>query len=152
MCGKKEYAKTGVAYFYRSQIIWWPTWNRAILLDNNRKKWKRVMQYQSITSQSFAIFIVFHAFCYLQILVKLMIRIVYVCKTIPNNCVQSYVTFYTQENVLQDLIMLSRCADMWNVDSCHLKTSQELRMLSNVTLNCKVAKIVMNSGSQLSEL
>ena len=32
------------------------------------------------------------------------------------------------------------------------KTSQELRMLSNVTLNCQVAKIVMNSGSQLSEL
>ena len=32
------------------------------------------------------------------------------------------------------------------------KTSQELRMLSNATLNCQVAKIVMNSGSQLSEL
>ena len=32
------------------------------------------------------------------------------------------------------------------------KTSQELRMLSNVTLNCQVAKIVMNSGSQLSVL
>ena len=32
------------------------------------------------------------------------------------------------------------------------KTSQELRMLSNVTLNCQVAKIVMNTGSQLSEL
>ena len=33
-----------------------------------------------------------------------------------------------------------------------LKTSQELRMLSNVTLNCQVAKIVMNSGPHLSEL
>ena len=33
-----------------------------------------------------------------------------------------------------------------------LETSQELRMLSNVTLNCQVAKIVMNSGSQLSDL
>ena len=32
------------------------------------------------------------------------------------------------------------------------KTSQELWMLSNVTLNCQVAKIVMNSDSQLSEL
>ena len=32
------------------------------------------------------------------------------------------------------------------------KTLQELRMLSNVTLNCQVTKIVMNSGSQLSEL
>ena len=32
------------------------------------------------------------------------------------------------------------------------KTSQELRMLSSVTLNCQVTKIIMNSGSQLSEL
>ena len=37
---------------------------------------------------------------------------------------------------------------------CHLvrKTSQELRMLSSVTINCQVTKIVMNSGSQLSVL
>ena len=33
-----------------------------------------------------------------------------------------------------------------------MKTSQELRMLSSVTINCQVPKIVMNSGSQLSEL
>ena len=32
------------------------------------------------------------------------------------------------------------------------KTSQELRMLSSVTLNCQTTEIVMNSGSQLSEL
>ena len=32
------------------------------------------------------------------------------------------------------------------------KTSHELRMLSSVTLNCQATKIVMNSGSQLSEL
>ena len=32
------------------------------------------------------------------------------------------------------------------------KTSQELRMLSSVTLNCQVTKIVMNSGSQVSKL
>ena len=32
------------------------------------------------------------------------------------------------------------------------KTSQELRMLSIVNLNCHGTKIVMNSGSQLSEL
>ena len=31
----------------------------------------------------------------------------------------------------------------------YLKTSQELRMLSSVTLNCQVTKIVMDSGSQL---
>ena len=30
-----------------------------------------------------------------------------------------------------------------------LQTSQELRMLSSVTLDCQVTKIVMNSGSQL---
>ena len=29
-----------------------------------------------------------------------------------------------------------------------IKTSQELRMLSSVTLNCQVTKIVMDSGSQ----
>ena len=33
-----------------------------------------------------------------------------------------------------------------------LKTSQELRMLSSVTINSQITKIVMNSGSQLSEL
>ena len=33
-----------------------------------------------------------------------------------------------------------------------LKTSQELRTLSSVTINCQITKIVMNSGSQLSEL
>ena len=32
------------------------------------------------------------------------------------------------------------------------ETSQELRMLSSVTLDCQVTKIVMNSGSQFSEL
>ena len=30
------------------------------------------------------------------------------------------------------------------------KTSQELRMLSSVTINCQVTMIVMNPGSQLS--
>ena len=33
-----------------------------------------------------------------------------------------------------------------------VETSQELRMLSSVTINCQIIKIVMNSGSQLSEL
>ena len=32
------------------------------------------------------------------------------------------------------------------------KASQELQMLSTVTLYCQVTKIAMNSGSQLSEL
>ena len=41
-----------------------------------------------------------------------------------------------------------------NISESYLetKTSQELRMLSNVTLNCQVAKIVMNSDSQWSKL
>ena len=34
----------------------------------------------------------------------------------------------------------------------YIQTSQELRMLSSVTINCQITKIVMNSGSQLSEL
>ena len=33
-----------------------------------------------------------------------------------------------------------------------LKTSQELRMLSSVTLNCQVKNNVMDSGSQFREL
>ena len=32
------------------------------------------------------------------------------------------------------------------------ETLQELRMLSSVTLNCEVTKVVKSSGSQLSEL
>ena len=35
------------------------------------------------------------------------------------------------------------------IETSLTKTSQELRMLSSVTLNCQVTKIVMNSGSQL---
>ena len=34
--------------------------------------------------------------------------------------------------------------------SKHKNTSQELRMLSSVTINCQVTKIVINPGSQLS--
>ena len=44
--------------------------------------------------------------------------------------------------------------DGWPIGPVQMlnKTSQELRMLSSVTINCQVTKIVMNSGSQLSEL
>ena len=34
----------------------------------------------------------------------------------------------------------------------HQKTSQEVRMLSSVTINCQVTKIIMIPGSQLSVL
>ena len=37
----------------------------------------------------------------------------------------------------------------WVVMSQNNETSQELWMLSTVTLDCQVTKIVMNSGSQL---
>ena len=33
-----------------------------------------------------------------------------------------------------------------------MKTSQELQLLSSVTLDCQVTKILMNSGSQLTEM
>ena len=39
-----------------------------------------------------------------------------------------------------------------HIDTYTEETSQELRMLSSVTINCQITKIVMNSGSQLSEL
>ena len=46
---------------------------------------------------------------------------------------------------------------VWATDSTNhrvelLEISQELQMLSSVTLNCQVTKIVIISGSQLSEL
>ena len=46
---------------------------------------------------------------------------------------------------------LTFCAHigLWGLS---VKTSQELRVLSSVTLNYQVTKIVMDSGSQLSEL
>ena len=37
-------------------------------------------------------------------------------------------------------------------DDINNKTWQELRMLSSVTIDCQITKIVMNSGSQLSVL
>ena len=39
-----------------------------------------------------------------------------------------------------------------NTNTNKMQTSQELRMLSSVTINSQITKIVMNSGSQWSEL
>ena len=47
---------------------------------------------------------------------------------------------------------VSLCWKQTNKDKQGKQTSQELRMLSSVTINCQITKIVMNSGSQLSEL
>ena len=52
--------------------------------------------------------------------------------------------FWTQHSPLRRRILHG------NVSKC--KTLQELRMLSSVTINCQITKIVMNSGSQLSDL
>ena len=56
--------------------------------------------------------------------------------------------FATGEGIQAISRWWSRPNQPWN----YKKTSQELRMLSSVTLNCQVTKIVMNSGSQLSWL
>ena len=46
--------------------------------------------------------------------------------------------------------------ERWVLDSKNLnsqtKTSEELQMLSSVTLNYQITKIVMNSSSEFSEL
>ena len=64
---------------------------------------------------------------------------------------------YLREKFCTILMIISCCICLFvaffsSSISFFLQTSQELRMLSNVTLYCQVAKIVMNSGSQLSEL
>ena len=54
---------------------------------------------------------------------------------------------------LSDTICLAArhaISNQWNLS--HNKTSQEVRMLSSVTLNCQQTKIVRNLGFQLSEL
>ena len=61
---------------------------------------------------------------------------------------QRYFTFWQQ---FCSIAMLSSVA--WRDDAEseeEEKTSQELRMLSTVTINCQITKIVMNSGFQLS--
>ena len=58
----------------------------------------------------------------------------------PDKVHQSHGIDHHNQNI-QKIITLSK-----------KKTSQELRMLSSVTINCQITKIVMKSGSQLSEL
>ena len=50
---------------------------------------------------------------------------------------------------MRECITLLNKNDKYEV---YTKTSQELQMLSSVTINCQVAKIVINPGSQLSVL
>ena len=67
------------------------------------------------------------------------------------------ITLYTLFRVSSDQL---KCQEIVSIDKSksnqthHFtkKTSQELRMLSSVTIYCQITKIVMNSGSQLSEL
>ena len=61
------------------------------------------------------------------------------------------------ENTFIDIRLINSWANFWREKIFTFmgkgsKTSQELRMLSSVTINCQITKIVMNSGSQLSEL
>ena len=58
---------------------------------------------------------------------------------------------FLQNPYPQPLLALTRSKNYPN-KALIMKTSQELRMLSSVTINCQVTKIVMNSGSQLSVL
>ena len=47
---------------------------------------------------------------------------------------------------------VSLTINSFNISSFIRKTLQELRMLSSVTINCQVTKIVINPGYQLSVL
>ena len=62
---------------------------------------------------------------------------------VPTQIVFTYVSFYSFQPNYHIRVSLSEKLR---------KTSQELRMLSSVTINCQITKIVMNSGSQLLEL
>ena len=55
-------------------------------------------------------------------------------------------TFQNQENSTMSVIQVNI------LTMGDQETSQELRMLSIVTITCQVTEIVMNSGYQLSEL
>ena len=57
------------------------------------------------------------------------------------------------QHIIMDTLKISNDLILFIIfGKIHAKTSQELRMLSTVTINCQVTKIVMNSGSQLSGL
>ena len=75
----------------------------------------------------------------------------------PKKMSQKSVKKVTQK-VSQKMSWTSQLQSLWYRCYCAIlagflyKTSQELWMLSSVTINCQITKIVMNSGSQLSEL
>ena len=62
--------------------------------------------------------------------------------------------FYSSHNVDLDIYFTQNLTYIiyGEFDQLGSKTSQELGMLSSVTINCQITKIVLNSGSQLSEL
>ena len=68
-------------------------------------------------------------------------------------CCPCYSLFNGPQECWNCCINCQKCKKM-NIffSSNLLKTSQELRMLSSVTLNCQVTKIVMNSDCHFSEL
>ena len=56
---------------------------------------------------------------------------------------------HTHVTVGGPIMSVSADTDLLLREAFLFKTSQELRMLSTVTLDCQVTKIVMNLGSQL---
>ena len=56
------------------------------------------------------------------------------------------------QNSIATFIITHGGFDYINIWQTDYQTSQELRMLSSVTINCQVTKIVINPGSQLSVL
>ena len=73
------------------------------------------------------------------------------CKHFPNviqaACARSCFEPYDTEALVKAYSGQAKLPEIRSIK----ETSQELRMLSSVTINCQITKIVMNSGSQLSE-
>ena len=68
--------------------------------------------------------------------------------------VANWISHYIKEEEEEEEEIISKNQRYWNCRQISFlqQTLQELRMLSSVTLNCQATKIVVNSGSQLSEL
>ena len=66
----------------------------------------------------------------------------YICMSKWRGCAPTCVVFSLVPNL----------RGLWGLGVLGLKTSQELRILSSVKIDCQITKIVMDSGFHLSEL